>query len=64
MRYALLVVFCAVASLSAHHSATMFDSTKVKELSGTVKEFQWKNPHVWIQLNVQKAQAQDHKLVI
>jgi hypothetical protein len=30
----------------------MFDNTKVKELSGTVKEFQWKNPHVWIQLDV------------
>src|SRR5262245_22954421 len=46
-------VLFGVAVLSAHHSATMFDNTKVKELSGTVKEFQWKNPHVWIQLNVQ-----------
>lgn len=38
---------------SAHHSAAMFDNTRVKDLSGTVKEFQWKNPHVWLQLNVQ-----------
>ena len=37
----------------AHHSATMFDDTKVKELSGTIKEFQWKNPHIWIQIFVQ-----------
>src|SRR4051812_20132456 len=49
----------AVATLSAHHSATMFDSTRVKEISGTVKEFQWKNPHVWIQLDVQNGAARE-----
>jgi hypothetical protein len=43
----------------AHHSAAMFDAEKVKELSGTIKEFQWKNPHVWIQLNVQNAGAKE-----
>jgi hypothetical protein len=45
----------AAKSASAHHSAAMFDPQKVKELTGTVKEFQWKNPHVWIQLYVQNA---------
>jgi len=39
----------------AHHSAAMFDHDKVKELTGTIKEFQWKNPHVWIQLEVVNA---------
>ena len=39
----------------AHHSAAMFDHDKVKELAGTIKEFQWKNPHVWIQVEVQNA---------
>src|SRR4051812_31424993 len=34
----------------AHHSGAMFDDTKTVEISGTVKEFQWKNPHVWIQV--------------
>jgi hypothetical protein len=47
------------AALSAHHSGTMFDPTKVKEISGTVKEFQWKNPHVWIQLYVQNGGRQE-----
>src|SRR5258706_13644426 len=47
------VLLVATAAASAHHSANMFDNTKVKELSGTIKEFQWKNPHVWIQLYVQ-----------
>ena len=40
-------------ALLGHHSAAMFDNTKVMEISGTVKEFQWTNPHVWIQVNVQ-----------
>jgi hypothetical protein len=37
---------------AAHHSAAMFDDSKVLELKGTVKEMQWKNPHVWIQVVV------------
>jgi hypothetical protein len=45
----------AAQSVFAHHSAAMFDNQKVKELTGTIKEFQWKNPHVWIQLYVQNA---------
>ena len=44
-----------VQSALAHHSAAMFDNQKVKELTGTVKEFQWKNPHVWIQVYVPNA---------
>lgn len=35
-----------------HHSATMFES-QVVELAGTVKEFQWTNPHTWIQVLVE-----------
>lgn len=35
-----------------HHSATMFDDSVV-ELEGTVKEFQWTNPHTWIQVIVE-----------
>ena len=37
---------------SAHHSFAMFDQTKKLTLVGTVKEFQWTNPHSWIQVNV------------
>ncbi len=36
----------------AHHSAAMFDADKVVTLDGTVKEFQWTNPHSWLQLVV------------
>jgi hypothetical protein len=32
----------------AHHSFAMFDADQKTTLSGTVKEFQWTNPHAWI----------------
>jgi hypothetical protein len=38
--------------VSAHHSGAMFDDKKPLTLSGTVKQFQWTNPHCWIQLMV------------
>ena len=40
----------AAAPLVAHHSGAMFDNQKTVELTGTVKEFQWTNPHIWIQI--------------
>jgi hypothetical protein len=42
----------AAAPAQAHHSGAMFDSTKQVTLEGTVKQFQFTNPHSWIQLNV------------
>ena len=42
----------ATRPAAAHHSAAMFDESKVVELKGTIKEMQWKNPHVWIQVVV------------
>jgi hypothetical protein len=36
----------------AHHSFAMFDAAKETTLQGTVKEFQWTNPHAWVQLLV------------
>ena len=42
----------SVQPASAHHSGAGFNSGKVIELKGTVKEFQFKNPHTWIQVMV------------
>jgi hypothetical protein len=39
---------------SAHHSPVMFDTGKTIELSGNVRQFQWTNPHCYIQLMVEK----------
>jgi len=46
-------VLSVAAPLLAHHSGAMFDSQKTVELTGTVKEFQWTNPHIWIQIERQ-----------
>jgi len=32
----------------------MFDVEKTVVLTGTVKQWQWTNPHVWIQLNAEQ----------
>lgn len=42
----------SVASAHAHHSGAMFDYDKSVTLVGTVKQFQWTNPHCWIELSV------------
>jgi hypothetical protein len=44
--------------VAAHHSFAMFDALKIVQLEGTVKEFQWTNPHAWILLNVNSDQGQ------
>lgn len=36
----------------AHHSFAMFDNTKEMTLNGEIKEFQWANPHIWVQVMV------------
>ena len=36
----------------AHHSRANFDDTKEVELTGTVKEFAWRNPHVYLEIDV------------
>jgi len=53
-----LWTFCLTAVLIAappafpHHSFALFDLTKEITLAGTVKEVQFKNPHVWLQVMI------------
>ena len=42
----------AAAPSFAHHSAVMFDETKEITVKGTVKEFQYTNPHSWLLVDV------------
>ena len=37
----------------AHHSFAMFDAEKTVTMQGTVKEFEWVNPHSWLRIMVQ-----------
>ncbi len=39
-------------SLSAHHSTAMYDSQNPVTISGTVKRFEWTNPHAFVYLEV------------
>ena len=48
----------------AHHSFAMFDAEKKVTLDGTVKEFQWTNPHSWILLTVSDAQGKAEQWAI
>jgi Family of unknown function (DUF6152) len=48
----------------AHHSFAMFDAEKKVTLEGTVKEFQWTNPHSWILLNVNNPQGAEEQWAI
>jgi Family of unknown function (DUF6152) len=48
----------------AHHSFAMFDAERKLTLDGTVKEFQWTNPHSWILLTVSNAQGQPEQWAI
>lgn len=51
-RLAMLAALCVTAGAFAHHSFAMFDQAKQLTLKGTVREFQWTNPHAWIHLDV------------
>lgn len=50
--FAVIVGLLAATSALAHHSNSAFDPEKVVVLKGTVTEWRWTNPHVWIFLSV------------
>lgn len=45
----------------AHHSSAMFDKSLVRQESATVREFQWTNPHVWIQLYIENESGEQEE---
>lgn len=51
------IALCLAPSAWAHHSTAMFDMNKEVTLTGTVKQFQWMNPHTWIVFDVSNAQG-------
>jgi hypothetical protein len=48
----LLAAASVATPIQAHHSFATFDVSKQVTLVGTVKDFQWTNPHTWIYLTV------------
>jgi len=49
---AAMVLLAFAATVEAHHSFAMFDMSKTVSFKGKIKELQWTNPHVWIELTV------------
>lgn len=47
-----LIFLLLTLPAAAHHSGSMFDDKKSVTLKGTVKAFQWTNPHCFIQVMV------------
>ena len=60
-RTALKLLLAGVSALfltapaGAHHSYALFDHNKLTSIVGTVKEFKWANPHVYLMMDVKKA---------
>ena len=51
----------ATQPVFAHHSFAMYDSAKQITIEGVVKEVQWANPHVWIQIMVPNAAGNEEE---
>src|ERR1700685_4759993 len=47
------VVLAVIQPADAHHSFAMYEPTKTLTFKGTVKSFQWTNPHVVVWVLVQ-----------
>ena len=48
-----LLIGTTVPALAHHSFAAVFDATKPVEVTGTVTEVEWMNPHAWVHLDVE-----------
>jgi hypothetical protein len=53
-----LALLSAAAPAMAHHSGAMFDRNREKVITGTVRDFQWTNPHASFAIDVPDAGGQ------
>lgn len=58
---AALSLLCCALPAAAHHSFAMFDHEHQIKVAGTVKDFRWQNPHVYIELTGVDAKGGDEK---
>jgi len=47
-----VAALCLAVPAVAHHSHANYEPSKIIEITGTVVDFQWINPHTWIYLTV------------
>ncbi len=48
-----LLLFSAAPAVLAHHSSAMFDRSQTLVLAGSIIEYQFTNPHTWIEVLVE-----------
>jgi hypothetical protein len=57
----LLILATAIAGWTtlavAHHSYSAFDMVELRTVTGTIKKFDWTNPHTWIWIDVVNEQG-------
>lgn len=46
------LILAAASVAVAHHGFAVFDTSSQKTITGTVKQFEWTNPHTWVWLDV------------
>ncbi|MEY3660330.1 MAG: DUF6152 family protein [Pseudohongiellaceae bacterium] len=51
-QFLLAAILLLSAPVFGHHSTAMFDANKTITVTGTVKEFQYSNPHSWLIVEV------------
>jgi hypothetical protein len=55
----LVAMLFLTTQASAHHSGAPYDSSKQIEVSGTVEEWSFGNPHAWLRLVVKDEEGND-----
>jgi hypothetical protein len=58
-------VLGAMVPVRAHHSLTAeFDTSRKVEITGTVTEMRWSNPHAWLHVDVTDANGQTQNYAV
>jgi hypothetical protein len=52
------ITLAATTLVGAHHSHSMFDMTKEVSLTGTVTSFSYRNPHVFLHVDVKNEKGE------
>jgi hypothetical protein len=53
-----VITMAASLPVGAHHSvALQFDMSKEMEIEGNVVDMQWRNPHAWLQVEVENEEG-------
>ena len=54
---AAMLITAVAFPAAAHHSFAAFDITTQKSVTGTVKQVDWTNPHIWLWIDVANDKA-------